>query len=974
MTNKTLYQLYDEHQGKVSDKWSSYLSEYERLLLPYRDQAIRLLEIGVQNGGSLEIWSQYFHHGEMFVGCDVNPDCRRLQFENPKIVVVVGDANTDETEQRILTSSLSYDLIIDDGSHQSRDIVRSFARYFKCLKPGGLYITEDLHCSYWQELEGGLFHPYSSIAFFKRLVDLLNYEHWGVEKSRRDVIRNLASTHGASLDEDVLAHLHSVEFLNSLCVIRKAEPGSNTLGPRVIGGGIESVVPGYLSLHGRCAPPPSQMTNQWSNRDLNVEEELPLRIHEIHDLHQTIGERDRQIASLTEALTARDRQLMELYSSKSWRFTRPLRVLTQQVRRLRHLVKLDRSAIERRGGMENMSHTGGGVYQRESVTGIQRRFRIAPGFRYGSARPTSRDNVQNDYAEWVRLYETMDDAGRQAVVSRVKVMARRPKMSLVMPIHGRSLQFLSETIWSVRKQLYPEWELCIAHDVSENPDVLDLLRKHADQEPSIKIVSVISRDYGELVNRALGLREGEYVGLLHPGDELAEHALYMVAEELIRHPDADVIYTDEDRIDETGRRQHHYFKPDWNPDLFLGQNYISHLGVYRASLLERIGGCRPGYGGGEDYDLNLRIIEETVPERISHIPFVLYHRRTILGSLDREDGTNGAARLALLSHFERKKLSVNDIKESCSSSHRVVYSVPSDAPLVSLIIPTKDKVELLRSCVDGILNRTNYDKIEVIIVDNQSEETETLDYFAELQQAPRVRILRYDGAYNFSAINNMAVHEASGVVVGLINNDIEVIAPDWLREMVGHALRPEIGAVGAKLYFPDGSIQHAGVVLGIQGVAGHAFRRQPREAPGYHGRMQVAQDVSAVTAACLVMRRSVYLELGGLNEVELPIAFNDVDLCIRLRERGYRILWTPYAELYHLESATRMPDDSRKRRSSFAREVAYMKARWGDVLTKDPFYSPNLSLDDHDFNLAFPPRVCRPWVEGVADSPYRWSP
>ncbi len=439
----------------------------------------------------------------------------------------------------------------------------------------------------------------------------------------------------------------------------------------------------------------------------------------------------------------------------------------------------------------------------------------------------------------------------------------------------------------------------------------------------------------------------------------------MVVEELNRHPDADLIYSDEDKIDESGRRYGPYFKPDWNPDLFYSQNMICHLSVYRASILKKMGGFRLGYEGSQDYDLAVRFVEQTFPDRIRHIPHVLYHWRAIPGSSaltpNEKDYTQEAARRAIRSHFERKNIPVKVTEAPGTTFHRIVYPLPEDPPLVSLIIPTKDKVGLLRGCVDGILNKTDYHNIEVIIVDNRSEEAETLSYLEEVQADPRVRIVNYDGSFNFSAINNMAVRQSRGEIIGLINNDIVVISPGWLAEMISHALRPEIGAVGAKLYYADHTIQHAGVIVGLGGVAGHGHKRFSGNDPGYFFRAKLVQNLSAVTAACLVLRREVFEEVGGFDEKNLSVAFNDVDFCLRIRERGYRNLWTPYAELYHLESASRGPEETLEKQARFRNEVLYMKSRWGQALLHDPYYNPNLTLDREDFSLAFPPGVSKPW-------------
>jgi hypothetical protein len=310
--NKTLEQLYAEHQGKVSDKWSLYLPEYDRLFSPYRDRPVRMLEIGIQNGGSLEIWSKFFPRAEKIVGCDIDQACAKLCYEYPRIAVVVGDANAEESKRKILDHSSNFDLIVDDGSHASFDIVCSFAHYFSHLNDGGLYVAEDLHCGYWQQFDGGLFHPCSSIAFFKRLADIVNHEHWGVKKTRDTLLQTFSDQYGAHFDEEVLSHIHSIEFVNSICVVKKMPPTANVLSPRIIAGLTEQVVYGQLHFNGSECHRVNQMHNVWSTRDAPIEEELPARIAQVDKLGKTLFERDREILSLRKALAIRDLQIADL--------------------------------------------------------------------------------------------------------------------------------------------------------------------------------------------------------------------------------------------------------------------------------------------------------------------------------------------------------------------------------------------------------------------------------------------------------------------------------------------------------------------------------------------------------------------------------------------------------------------------------------------------------------------------------------
>jgi O-antigen biosynthesis protein len=576
-----------------------------------------------------------------------------------------------------------------------------------------------------------------------------------------------------------------------------------------------------------------------------------------------------------------------------------------------------------------------------------------------------REPLEN-YHQWIHKYDALTDIDRGLIQKRIAQMSYKPLISVVMPVYNIDVRWLREAIESVRNQLYPHWELCIADDASSKSEVKDVLKEYERLDSRIKVVYRENNGHiSAASNSALCLATGEFIALMDHDDVLAEHALYLVVEELNKHSDADIVFSDEDKIDERGIRYEPYFKSDWNPDLFYSQNFVSHLGIYRRKLINEIGGFRLGYEGSQDYDLALRVVERTSKDKIRHIPFILYHWRAISGStalaVGEKNYAHEVARKALRSHFERLGIKVQ-VTNGVGAYHRVIYEVPKPAPLVSLIMPTRDRLGLLQRSVKDILQATDYANIELIIVDNQSEQLDTIAFLKNIQSDRRVRVLKYDRPYNFSAINNMAAREANGNIIGLVNNDIGVINPGWLTEMVSHAVRQEIGAVGVMLYYSNDTIQHAGVVLGIGGVAGHVHKHLPRGIRGYFSRAALIQNFFAVTAACILMRRSVFKEVGGLDEDNLPVAFNDVDLCIKIHNHGYRILWTPYAELYHYESATRGSDHTPEQLPRFMNEVSYMKQRWKDILNNDPYYSPNLSLENDNFSLAYPPRIKRPWV------------
>jgi glycosyltransferase involved in cell wall biosynthesis len=569
------------------------------------------------------------------------------------------------------------------------------------------------------------------------------------------------------------------------------------------------------------------------------------------------------------------------------------------------------------------------------------------------------------YPRWVKAYDTLAEADRTRIRASVEALARRPLISVLLPTFESKPAWLIEAIESVRAQLYPHWELCVADDASTDPEVGSILRRYANEDARIKVSFRSSNGHiSAASNTALELATGEWVGLLDHDDVLSEDALFRIAEAIDRNPDLCLIYSDEDKLDETGARRDPYFKCDWNPDLFYSHNLVSHFGTYRADILKAIGGFREGFEGSQDYDVALRFVERIRPDQIHHVPRVLYHWRvhgqSTSHDADAKPYAMVAGERALNDHF--RHLGIAARAELVGYGYRVHYALPASVPLVSLIVPTRNGVRHLRPCIASVLEKTRYRNFEILVIDNGSDDSATLRYLAELGQDRRIRILRDERPFNFAALNNAAVGQARGDLIGLLNDDVEVISPDWLDEMASIALQPGVGVVGARLWFGNRTLQHGGVILGIgeSGVAGHAHYRLQMGSFGYFGRASLIQSFSAVSAACLVVRKDRYEAVGGMNEADLPVAYNDVDFCLRLRAAGYRNVWTPYAELYHHESATRGRADTAESQARFAAEVDYMKRRWGTLLANDPAYSPNLTLERTDFGLAWPPRVPRP--------------
>src|SRR5215210_5784740 len=572
-----------------------------------------------------------------------------------------------------------------------------------------------------------------------------------------------------------------------------------------------------------------------------------------------------------------------------------------------------------------------------------------------SVREARRSYVEAQYPTLVR-YNHLRASDLRRLRDETATFGYRPLVSLLMPVSNPG--WLERALDRVVGQIYPNWELCVCCDGSTGERTERILSNYERLDGRIK-VSHPERNTGTaaLLNASLSLAAGEFVGVLGDGDELAPDALFEMVKVLQEHTESDLIYSDEDEIDEEGNRARPHFKPEWAPDLLLSFDYVARLTVCRRSLLEEVGGFREGFDGYRDYDLVLRATERT--DKIRHVPKVLYHRRASTGSSTSADGngirTEDSAHRALSEALERRGIEGSVEDGLLPDSFRVRPKIKGE-PKVSLIIPTRDNVALLKNCLESIERLTTYGNYEIIIMDNDSVDPATIEYLASTPH----RVIPFREPFNYSRINNAGVSRAEGEYVLLLNDDTEVISGGWLEAMLEHAQRPEVGAVGAKLIYPDGRIQHAGVLTGVGGswglgVATHSHQFYPSTSPGYQGTVAKIANYSAVTAACMMLRKSMFDEIGGLDEENLRVSFNDVDLCLRIRERGYSIVYTPYAELLHHESVSRGYKGD-------PAETLYMRARWGKVLDEDPYYNPNFSRGSGDFNLRadmLRPRVLR---------------
>jgi len=672
--------------------------------------------------------------------------------------------------------------------------------------------------------------------------------------------------------------------------------------------------------------------------------EIKHRNSEIFSKNKEIQHKDAEIQHKDAEIQHKDAEIALMKSSKFWILRN--RYIKLKQFRPKHFIQLASKALE---------IISAGKFQKFSWAA---RKYVIYGWDYFKKR-SQPEKPKTDYEKWMEKNEKWDGIEIKKEIEKFKY---KPKISIITPVYNVDPKWLNKCIESVRNQFYENWELCLHDDASTKKETIEYLKKWEKKgDKRIKIsFGEKNQHISGASNECLKMATGEFVALLDNDDELSPDALFENMKLLNKYPKADFIYSDEDKIDEGGDRVEPFFKPDWSPDLFLSQMYTCHLGVYRKAIIDEIGGFRKGYEGSQDYDLVLRFIEKTDREKILHIPKILYHWRKISGSMaakeTAKDYTAVAAKKALKDYLKRNKIEGEILDGKFPGTYRVKRKILGN-PKVSIIIPFKDQADVLKVCVDSVLDKTRHKNFEIILIDNQSKERKTFEYLESLKNNPLFRQLSFDKPFNFSAINNYAVGEAKGEYILFLNNDIEVISDGWLSAMLEHAQRKEIGAVGAKLLYPNNTIQHAGVVMGL-GVAGHAFKHLPSKLPGYFFQPHLIRNYCCMTAACLMLKKILFEEIGGFDEKNLSVAFNDVDLCLRLIEKGYYNVYTPYAELYHHESLSRGDDNEKnlklknpEKYKRVKRENEYMRAKWEKYLERDPFYSPNLTRKSEDFGL-----------------------
>ncbi len=895
---KTLIELYESHAGKVSDKWSLYLREYDRIFQPYRDKPISLLEIGIQNGGSLEIWSEYFTNAKKIVGCDINPDCAKLKYSDPRIVVIVGDATSVEIQHQVLHQSNSFDLIIEDGSHRSGDIVKAFAKYFPALREGGLFIAEDLHCSYWQEFEGGLYDPYSSVSFFKALVDIINHQHWGVAKTRNEMLEGFNEKYEIEIQEKLLSEINSVEFINSICIVRKFESIINELGPRVISGRNELIVSGYLEKQRSGSEELTlskyvQTENFWSCLTRSPGESYLQLEQSVSSLQKTIEAKQLELEELRHVI-----HVME--GSRSWRYTKLLRSIGGKAR-----CTIKKSAHLLGDFLRSNPRV------KVKITTLLRVMHI-----YGVALRAYRRLYPNalhiesfgiekvtDYRGWQKEFDTPSKS-----VIEDWDQNKSAEKALVLVSDMINQQNLLTILATIDNSVGVEYDIhCVGRDNQING--VQFLEK------------------GDVLQKSL-IGYG-YVFLITDNIVLREHGLRTFIESIEKGSSNVLLaYSDRDSIDDEGALFNPWFKPEYS-ELLLKQGRLLD-GISILKLTQKTRYFISQIISTQHFD-ECKLIEFVVSlgrDACIRVPHVLYHCR-----------------------FEQRapKVLASDFLD--------------DLPKAAVIIPTRDRLDLLGPCLNSLIE-TNWpnDSLEVIVVDNGSVEPQTLEYLKILNKSGRITLIRDDLEFNWSRLNNLAVSKTDASFLVFLNNDTEINDVNWLRKLAVYAMQEGVGAVGCKLLYPDRTVQHGGVIAGIQGVAGHAHLCINESDGGYCGLSNITHEVSAVTGACLAVKRKNYIDVGGFNE-EFRVAFNDIAFCFSMIDFGLKNIYVSDALVIHHESKSRGFDDTPEKIAENRSEAKKIWSLYPHHMKDDKCYSPSLSLFK-PYDLAFPPRRRAVWDDG----------
>jgi Glycosyl transferase family 2 len=975
MTNKALKELYVNHTGKSSDKWSNYLIEYNLLFSQHKNQEINILEIGIQNGGSLEIWAEFFGNAKRIIGCDINPRCELLQYEDPRIAVIVGDANQDLVERAILNKASSFDIIIDDGSHTSTDIIRSFARYFKHIPVGGLYVAEDLHCSYWKEFGGGLYDPLSSLSFFKRLIDIVHSEHWGINTSRLEALETFQKKYDVAFSVEDLAQIHSIEFLNSICVIRKRSPEFNVSGLRQIVGNIELVEKGVKQHHNSVGVPTPQANNFWSNfgqpfeqelidnlaqlKDLKIQAEAAIRLaksqeQEVRklriDLQKSVDNTqslelklaDNLITcdqlnsdlSVSGALVSSAQKQIDLINFEIIQLLAERATFGAQVGRTLTKTRSKIAPVgSRRGALVSLAAKASRSIANLGLKTTLSRFFDRTFLKAKSDTSTNLASLDNlnaprqigtkntfsgfpegvsDLGHWFMKNEpSADDLIEQRVVAAA--FTHRPLISIIIPIYKLPPNVLEETLKCLEAQTYSDWQACLVWSDLEDLISWQWLQERCSKDSRFKCK--LLKENGGISrnsNAAFELATGEYIALLDHDDTLAPWALYEVAKLLQSKPELDFIYSDKDSISADGsNRLNALFKPGWSPEILHSVNYLTHLNVIRTRVITEIGGWRPETDGAQDWDLFFRITEKT--NAIAHIPSVLYHWRIL--------PTSTATGLAAKPYAAMGQLKAQ--QDSFIRRKIPAAVLPSADGMFKVVWPVNENMSHVVIFQTGTLADL-HSAVEAL-----SEAKQSSIYCLDIlcTEPPNIALVNLKSKFkkevtfttlevvNWKVALDFAASKSRSETIVLLDGKAIGYSDTLIEELSGWAYQhPEIAWASAVILQSDGStVYEAGRVVGLAGESAPLFNGAGLYSYGWLGGPLWYRNTSACSPLAVAISTTHVRELQ-----KSPIPLSDsldgfTQFCLALTANGKRGVINPFARVkFKLPLETGWPNDGAK--------------------------------------------------------------
>ncbi|WP_323118367.1 glycosyltransferase [Burkholderia alba] len=993
-SSNRLVEIFFDHNGNLSDKWEQYLNIYDMELRGFveRAQPVSLLEIGVQNGGSLQVWKKYFTNGSRIVGLDIEEACRGLDL-GENIEILIGDASDPVQIQQLLGDD-TFDVIVDDGSHRSDHIIATFIACFDRLRAGGVFIIEDIHCSYMASHVGGFRKRDAAIEMLKGLADAVNFDH--VEE---DALSSMASEERAYLKE-MNRHVASVSFYDSVVVVRKLMTPKTQPYRRIMTGKKMPVADPSPAIVGEVAPllrefvlssaatgafgplileslasTKESLERVRAERDglaaksATEARELAAEIGRLREEHQQTkgvsmladaeirrlraasrvavqssqdaaeeiralkeerGELAARAHALSGELTNLESRLGEIMRSTSWRFGAPVRVLGTQLMHRSAAVKRVMYAKRAAGGWAPLLRIVRRTLREQGWRGVEQRSRQFAGDSVEIHRP---DALQ------VRMTQTLSGIAARfgPAIHKPAEPLRGPTISLLMPVYRTPLDALRQAIASVIQQTYPSWELCVVDDASMDERLRSLLEEFSRKDARIKIkVADVNGGISSATNLAYEMATGEFIALFDHDDLLTHDALSEVVAAIADNPSADLFYSDECKVDPRGTPLEVFSKPDWSPLLLHSSMYIGHLSVYRRSLMERVGGFRSDFDFSQDYDFALRAVELT--DGIVHIPKVLYGWRMIAAS--GAAGGKPYARLsninALQSAADRQNLKAKAIP--LPTANYLQWGDDAVSGFVSIIIPSDNERNITES-IKSIQNETDYPHWEVLVVTNST----IVDRLSADSGDKRIRYVRYDKPFNFSDKCNVGAAVASGEFLVFYNDDVRVITKKWVQRILELLQMASVGAVAPKMLYENGTIQHAGMVTGVRRLFGTAFHCLDAQTTLHYNFAQSIREVSVLCGACIAVTKKVFEEVDGFDAVNAAISHSDVDLCFKIRDRGLSCVYTPYAELTHIGhvSIAETEKEDKKAARPFKQDKAdiNMLRRWPWFVADDPYFT-----------------------------------